>query len=594
VPTDNPFSLDTATESASETSRRKRLDLYGLQGLAKYANDPAQSASDLQEQPLYGGELSKSPSVSAEAGEPSQLATERVERAPMSQEASPLLAPEERLGNVLTGEEGSYGPLTGEQRSVSLKDFFGPARGGQGGGAADGGGVSRDVGSAEGGDDQSAGPPAGLKELGYAKQGLSAASMLDKNTGSNFDKYLRSLFTSGGQYTPGPTLGPNNFLGGAEGPSSYGDVFAPEAFTPSGPSMGPNTYLGAAEGPSSYGDVFDPGGVSSTGDTGAGAGGTGSYLSGGASLLGLIASIYGLSSGAEVTPQMVLNLLQSGITTASQLASLAASAGVTGASSAASGLAGVAGAAALPLGAAAAAMSVKQGVDQISTGEDRSIYNGISQLIGGPGAGYLSSLITQNMPLQPDLKHRQGAMEVSTDAVNNYQWGLQKAFSNGDLSQIQQLLGQGTGGISGAGLKLPDDVAKAIGIPSDSDIQSLTPEQFVKVLKAYSEQQPAGAGDGWFTATANEPYLGGSALLATTNAIRSTAFQAFNSLVQSLAPQLAQMPPVAPPSPEAMQSWSRYGEEKQAAQDQQAQEFNTTYQAQLRDLFNQNQSGSQE
>ena len=48
------------------------------------------------------------------AGEPSQLATERVQRAPASQESSPLLAPEERLGNVLTGEEGQYGPLTGD------------------------------------------------------------------------------------------------------------------------------------------------------------------------------------------------------------------------------------------------------------------------------------------------------------------------------------------------------------------------------------------------------------------------------------------------------------------------------------------------
>jgi len=581
--TDNPFDISgAATESESEASRRKKLSTYSLKSLFAGSNESQADSADLQEQPLHGGNISRS--VSAEAGEPSQLATERVERAPSSQEASPLLPPAERLGNVLTGEEGGYGPLTGEQRSVSLRSLFpgieGAPRSGQGAQGA-GQSVNRNVGGVEQSDDESAGPPAGLRELGYAKQGLSAASTLDKNTGSNFDKYLRSLFTSGGQYTPGPTLGPNNFLGGAEGPSSYGDVFAPEAFTPSGPSMGPNTYLGAAEGPSSYGDVFDTGGVSSAGDTGAGgAGGTGSYLSGGASLLGLIASIYGLSSGAEVTPGMVINLLQSGITTASQLAGLAAAAAPASAaaSSAASSLSALSAATGPVLGVAGAGVSVAGGLKQLESEDVRSRYNGLAQLIGGPAAGYMSSWITQNMG-QPDyIQHREGAAAEAQTTFERYRNELSGALGTGDVMQMQQLLGQSPReGVSGALLNLPKDVAKAIGITPDAAIQDLTIEQFVSLLKAYSDRE--GANQNWFTATANIPYLTAEPLPGgqpgpakqLVDAISETANSAFKAMVQGYAGLLSQLPPIAP------LSWEDVGNGYRLSPELEYQKYLTDY-----------------
>ena len=112
------------------------------------------------------------------------------------------------------------------------------------------------------------------------------------------------------------------------------------------------------------------------------------------------------------------------------------------------------------------------------------------------------------------------------------------------------------------------------------------------LLKAFSEQGQAGqAGDNWFGATANVPYLTGQSLLALTNSVRSTAYQAITKLTQGLAPQLAQIPSVAPVTPEAIQAYQERSAAIQAARDQAGQDEYTAYMNQigirpdLQDLF---------
>jgi hypothetical protein len=148
VAADNAFALNEATgvTTGDETRQRKLKSLGSLRGLFNEPTAPEDTLTPSQ--PLYGGEISKDTGTS-EGNEPSALATERVGRAPAMQEASPLLGPEQRLGNLSTGEEGHYGPLNEEQRTVSLKDFFQPTSRGEDPGqpaTSSEGGVSRDVG----------------------------------------------------------------------------------------------------------------------------------------------------------------------------------------------------------------------------------------------------------------------------------------------------------------------------------------------------------------------------------------------------------------------------------------------------------------
>lgn len=144
---DNAFALNEATgvTTGDESRQRKLKALGSLRGLFNEPSAPEDTLSPGQ--PLYGGEISKDTGTS-EGNEPSALATERVGRAPAMQEASPLLGPEQRLGNIATGEEGHYGPLGEVQRTVSLKDFFQPtSRGEDPGQPVTGGGeISRNVG----------------------------------------------------------------------------------------------------------------------------------------------------------------------------------------------------------------------------------------------------------------------------------------------------------------------------------------------------------------------------------------------------------------------------------------------------------------
>ena len=121
------FASDNASAFNPDADRQKKLRSLSqsqLSDLSNFSNE-GDTGEDLQKEPLNGGNLSKSIQVPQDAGEPSALSTERVQRAPAFQEASPLLPTEERAGNLLTGEEGRYGPLTEGDRSVSLKNLFG-------------------------------------------------------------------------------------------------------------------------------------------------------------------------------------------------------------------------------------------------------------------------------------------------------------------------------------------------------------------------------------------------------------------------------------------------------------------------------------
>src|SRR5262245_61940665 len=109
--TDSAFSPD-AQPTDADAQRKRKLNALGpsLRSLF-HDNDEQQDTADLQTEPLYGGQLSKSAQIEASgAGEPSALSTERVQRAPSMEQTSPLLGPGERFDNLIgeaeRGEEG--------------------------------------------------------------------------------------------------------------------------------------------------------------------------------------------------------------------------------------------------------------------------------------------------------------------------------------------------------------------------------------------------------------------------------------------------------------------------------------------------------
>jgi hypothetical protein len=184
----SPYSSDTSSAfSADQDERTRKLNRFAnggatpsLAGLSNFANDE-ESSGDLQKEPLYGGNLSKTLSTADSASaEPSALATERVQRAPSMEEASPLLNPAERVGNLLTGEEGRYGPLTQGERGVSLKDFFG------------------NIPRPSVGQDTSVfapeGPEPGIENVQKAKQAYGYADKADQATGGNVRSSLQDLY----------------------------------------------------------------------------------------------------------------------------------------------------------------------------------------------------------------------------------------------------------------------------------------------------------------------------------------------------------------------------------------------------------------
>lgn len=270
---DNAFALDQATSPAvseADTQRRKKLSAFGLQGLQQYANAD-QSTADLQEAPLHGGELSKDATQGAD--EPSQLATERVQRAPAMQAQSPLLNTEQRAGNVLTGEEGQfggqggYGPMSSQQRSLSLKDFFGPAQSPSSTASV----TSADVGGA--GENQTAADLGKARSaIGYAGRaagtlkglfsnnadekppaggsGVSASDILRSGAGYSFPlpSDVLSGASGGARFTGDannlvPFQIPSDVLGGASGGSQVGG-----SGLPSGGELGTDFAGGGAYG----------------------------------------------------------------------------------------------------------------------------------------------------------------------------------------------------------------------------------------------------------------------------------------------------------------------------------------------------------
>ena len=138
-------------------------------------------------------------------------------------------------------------------------------------------------------------------------------------------------------------------------------------------------------------------------------------------------------------------------------------------------------------------------------------------------------------------------------------------------------------------LQLPPDIAKSIGIPPSVGFSQLSPVQFVLFLKAYQEQGELGgrANDQWFATSVNVPYVGpGHAMLATTNALQTTASKTILAMIQQYAPLLAMLPRVTDPiSEEAMQTDRERTASQQAARDQAQQAFDTQHQASLQQIY---------
>jgi hypothetical protein len=141
------MAIDTATFGIGETPeeqtqqptpRRRPRKLGGLAALAAGVGT-GQSDDGLSKDPIGEGDVSSpiaTPGLSGKPGEPSLLATERVQRAPATFSAQPLLGAEDRAGAAFgeadRGEEGTLGGgtrqgLSTSSRNKALMSFFKPA-----------------------------------------------------------------------------------------------------------------------------------------------------------------------------------------------------------------------------------------------------------------------------------------------------------------------------------------------------------------------------------------------------------------------------------------------------------------------------------
>jgi len=310
-----------------------------------------------------------------------------------------------------------------------------------------------------------------------------------------------------------------------------------------------------------------------------------------------LANLYSLyqSRGGDLSPSQFVNLIQS---SGGALASLGSLAGGTIApltSGAATGLAGAGGSAVgaglSTAGQALGGIGTTLGIGMnlaslaraLETGDDRAlgapvgslaglgigagvgtlIAPGVGTLIGaGLGAaagGAIGSVIGQNLPHYYAVRGH--SMRLGNEAADQYTTNVINAGYTGDITDVQQALGAGyANGRVRVDLNLPKDVAAAIGVPTNARIADMSSDQFALLLKAYSER--AGANSNWFQGSGDVPYLdtktrgegdenysgptGPGAARAIADHVATTARGTFDILAQALAPQLAQLPPVAP------------------------------------------------
>jgi hypothetical protein len=555
---EDPFSIDSApAPSDADAGRRKKLQLYGLQGLAR-SGGADQTSEELQDQPLYGGALSKSTQIPQDIGEPSELATERVQRAPISQEASPLLGPEDRLGNAVSeferGEEGSYGPLSNSDRQSSLRDLFGPSA------SAAGTAAQASAGSAD--DGVAAG-------LSTAKTAVGAAKAVDSASGGKATNALRDLFTAGSA--------------GASFPKGLSLTGGAEA---AGPQFGEGLSL---TGPDAASTEI-PSGDFTLGESGVSGG---AVLGAGASALGLISLLYSMyqKRGGDMSPGDFIGTIQSSGGLASSLGALggggaAVTPMIAGAGSSALGSGAGAAAGLSAAGAGLSGIGATMGIGMnlgnmingFMSGDDRALGPAVGTAagmglgagagaivgtvvfpvvgtvlgaligagIGGAAGGALGGLFGQNLPHYYAVREHAGG--VAGDAATKYADAVIQAGNTGDILQVQRALGQGfADGRVRVDLNLPKDVAAALGVPTNVKMSQLNPEQFLTLLKAYSERE--GFNANWFVGSGDVPYLsgdehGGASQVAgqVANIARGT----FDVMTQFYANELAQTPSVAP------------------------------------------------
>jgi hypothetical protein len=336
-------------------------------------------------------------------------------------------------------------------------------------------------------------------------------------------------------------------------------------------------------------DVKPSGPVDS--ETGGPTGGLLDLAGAGLSTASLAALIAQLVESGKISPGQAVGLLQSTGGTASGLAATLgpAKAGEAGTllsgtlGSEAAGLLGTAGSVIGGAGAVGSvALSLKNEFDALRAArDDPRMYasaggselglaaGGIIGSIISPGYGTLIGLgaggaagtaignaIAKNLPQTHYMAQREHWGEVATDAVNAYGFGIQKAAQNGGLPEIQAALGQGyADGHVRAFLGLPDFVAAAIGIPSTVGFEQLTTPQFLTVLKAASQTDPA-EWQRWITAQGDVQFLDQGRAQGVSDATRDTAAATVSALIEAYRPVLDQMPAVAPEAIEASRAWA--------------------------------------
>lgn len=170
-------------------------------------------------------------------------------------------------------------------------------------------------------------------------------------------------------------------------------------------------------------------------------------------------------------------------------------------------------------------------------------------LVGaGAGAGLgttIGNIIAKNLPKTHYMAQQSHWGEVATDAVNNYQFGIQKAASNGGIGGIQAALSQGQADNHvKAYYTIPDGIASAIGIRPTSEFSDMKPDQFLNLVKAYRD-----FGDDasqWVKSQGDVGRLEQGTAVQVQKATGDIARTTLKTIGDQLGPYLDQLPPVAP------------------------------------------------
>jgi hypothetical protein len=163
--------------------------------------------------------------------------------------------------------------------------------------------------------------------------------------------------------------------------------------------------------------------------------------------------------------------------------------------------------------------------------------------IGAAGGGMLGGLFGQNLPHYYAVREHAG--DQASAAIDGLANNVIAAGHTGDIRNVQAALAKDeANGHVRIDLNLPPDVTHALNIAPGARIGDLTTQQFIGLLKAYSERDPS-LTHNWFVGSGDVGYLNRDAAQHVANSVAGIARGTFDTMVQVFHAPLSQAPPVA-------------------------------------------------